>query len=313
MHSTCWSHILHLVSEELRSSMKMADKYISCVKSALIKAPARRGELLETLQAHTRPLRLPPVPVITRWCTWLQAGEYHFNNFEAEIDWITKTEDNSAAVKTLKKICNKSKVKIELNKIQQLCQSLSSTIRAFEKNGLPARDVWLLRKTVEGVIEEVMGQKSPKLFLYMSGKQPALEFWKDVQYLDPRKVQEQGSENLPESLTKFSVLKVNAEEVVKYKIIRQTLKYGPEFCPFEFWRTYGREMPVLSKLSLAALSIPASTSEVERSFSALKRTLTPQRSSLTEENLGNHLRLTFNENQKKECSPTDESEDDFED
>ncbi|ODM87887.1 hypothetical protein Ocin01_18795 [Orchesella cincta] len=47
IHSTCWSHMLHL-------------------------APSRREELFRCLEAKGYRRKLPPTPVITRWCTWLE-------------------------------------------------------------------------------------------------------------------------------------------------------------------------------------------------------------------------------------------------
>ena len=67
LHSTCWAHILHLAAEELRSNMPDADKFISSMKAALTKAPARRSLLLDVLKEQDCMPSLPPVPVLTRW------------------------------------------------------------------------------------------------------------------------------------------------------------------------------------------------------------------------------------------------------
>ncbi|CAL8110311.1 unnamed protein product [Orchesella dallaii] len=40
--STCWSHILHLVSEEIRGKLRKAYLYTSSFKSVLVRAPSRR-------------------------------------------------------------------------------------------------------------------------------------------------------------------------------------------------------------------------------------------------------------------------------
>ncbi|ODM93319.1 hypothetical protein Ocin01_13363 [Orchesella cincta] len=104
IHSTCWSHILHLVSKEIRGKMKLADKYISSFKSVLVKAPSRREELFDALEAKGYRRKLPPTPVITRWCTWLETGSFHHQHLNAELEWLQETEDDSAMIHTLKKI-----------------------------------------------------------------------------------------------------------------------------------------------------------------------------------------------------------------
>ncbi|KAJ4447852.1 hypothetical protein ANN_09860 [Periplaneta americana] len=82
LHSTCWAHVLHRCAEEIRFSPKIADGFIAPVKAALAKTPARRERLLDCLK-EAGTFVLPPVPVITRWGTWLKAGKYHCTNFNA--------------------------------------------------------------------------------------------------------------------------------------------------------------------------------------------------------------------------------------
>jgi hypothetical protein len=53
----------------------------------------------------------------------------------------------------------------------------------------------------------------------------------------------------------------------------------------------------------SALSVPASSASVERSFSVLKRVFSALRCSLTEENLETHLKIAFN---KKSSTPLNE-------
>ena len=102
LHSTCWAHVLHLCAEEIRFSLKIADEFIAAVKAALAKTPARRERLLDCLK-EAGTFVLPPVPVITRWGTWLRAGKYHCINFNAVKHWIDLEDgEGSAAVTNLK-------------------------------------------------------------------------------------------------------------------------------------------------------------------------------------------------------------------
>ena len=64
--------------------------------------------------------------------------------------------------------------------------------------------------------------------------------------------------------------------------------------PLDFWKIFQKEMPVLYSQAIKILKIPSSSATVERSFSYLKKILTPQRCSLTEESLSSHLRILFN-------------------
>lgn len=66
---TCVAHGLNNVANESRKQFKKADYVIMTVKSVFVKAPKRR-KLLRQNQPN---LKTPPSPVVTRWCTWLEA------------------------------------------------------------------------------------------------------------------------------------------------------------------------------------------------------------------------------------------------
>ncbi|CAL8119949.1 unnamed protein product [Orchesella dallaii] len=87
---------------------------------------------------------------------------------------------------------------------------------------------------------------------------------------------------------------VGLHEIRKYKIIRYSQQYSNGLSSFQFWKTFSREMPQLSELAIMTLSIPESSAEVEHSFSLLCGILAAQRTRFTEENVGVHLRMCFN-------------------
>ena len=292
-----------------------ADAFIASMKAALTKAPHRTAQLLDTFQQHGLPRTLPPSPVITRWGTWLEAGHFHFQHIDAELAWIAAAENNSAAVDKLKRLRSKSEFREQLQKISSICPTITSTMKTMEKHGLPASDVWLHRKTVQGALEENFDPVPQKLNLYMTKKYPAKDFWREVQYFDPRKADQFVSvsiESIPPSLAVFCTEEVTQAELIKYREIRNSYKYDSTFCPFKFWKSYAREMPGLSAVALKALSIPPSSADVERSFSSYKRIVTPLRSSVTEENVAFHLQLAFNQRISTDAAEEDVEEDEDE-
>ncbi|CAL8142943.1 unnamed protein product [Orchesella dallaii] len=150
-----------------------------------------------------------------RWCTWLEAGSFHHQNLQAESDFINKTEDNSAIMHKLKKLCGKEDLKEELLKINQVCTGISS-IKILEQRDLPASDVWLLLQTVLDLTNDVFGQESANLNAYMDGRHPAISFWNEVQYFDPRKASQfssNESEQLPHTLAAIAENAVGLHEI----------------------------------------------------------------------------------------------------
>ncbi len=296
IHSTCWAHILHLVSDEIRLSMKETDRFIAQVKSSLVKAPSRRQELFDMLEMNNFDARLPPTPVLTRWTTWLETGSYHFQNYVALKQWIENTDPDSMAVRELKELIQNEQVYENLRKIHTVFPGLSQAIKTLQGMSLPASDVYTMIANVRELIENQLGVGSAKLEKYWRGKNehPAMEFWRCVQILDPRKFILNPVRELPPSLRKFSAQPVPDLEFVHYRSLCSQIGGEADFTATKFWILNQREMPVFSKLALSALSVPPTSAEVERSFSTAKRLMRPERNRLTEENFGLHLRLIFN-------------------
>jgi hypothetical protein len=53
---------------------------------------------VEIFKTNYPALPLPPQPVIARWGTWLQAGEYYCKNFNQITDVLSKLPSDSSAV-----------------------------------------------------------------------------------------------------------------------------------------------------------------------------------------------------------------------
>lgn len=298
IHSTCWAHILHLVAEEIRGKLKLADKFIASLKQSLVKAPARRAELLDTFERHQKSRQLPPFPVITRWCTWLACGEYIYSRFDAISEWIEGTEENSIATKTLKELVETNvNVKQQMKWIHDVSPGLCASLRKLESNQLPASGVWFVLETAIQLTKDVLGEPSDKLKGYMETRHPSRDFWYSSRFFDPRFATQISEDfTVPVAMALFEV-NVPILEMATYRTLVAQQNYGMDFDVLNFWKSYYKEMPVLSSLALKISSIPSSTSDVERSFSCLRRVLTPLRNQLTEDNLGIHLRLAFNSNQ----------------
>ena len=302
IHSTCWAHILHLTAEELRMGMPEAERFISSMKAALTKAPARRNLLLQTLNENDRAAVLPPVPVLTRWTTWVAAADYYWNNFDAVSKFIAISASDSAAMARLKQMLDSHEMVQQLERLSKVYQGLNSSITYLQNDNVPASSVWLNIKACEELLK-CCGIQSTKLEFYFYEKHPAVQFWNDVQFLDPRKAGESSQTSLPDALANFSEDQIPLEEIVKYKLLASASVFATD--PFQFWSNYKFELPTLSALALTALTVPASSASVERSFSQLKRLLTSARTSFTNENLETHLKILYNRNSPKESDDSD--------
>lgn len=297
---------MHLCAEEIRFANSITDKFVACVKNALTKAPARRELLLECLEEVGLPTVLPPVPVLTRWCTWLRTVQYHKQQFSGVKVWIER-EENSAAIMELKDLLDKSTdvLLVQFENVGNIAEALCKEVIFLETRGVCASDVWDHLNSVSILLESA-GFPNNRLKAYLHGRQVATSFWQQVQILDPAKAKTANFTDLPAELRKFSTEKcIPREEISLYKAIAETVTVP--IPPQTFWNLKSAAMPVLSAIALKALTIPASTADVERSFSKMQWILRSTRTSLLESNLSIHMRLSYNQAE----SQLDENDENF--
>lgn len=143
-----------------------------------------------------------------------------------------------------------------------------------------------------------------KLDKYLSPiGQPGLNFIKLVRIFDPMKARYLNlTINDLKSLPRISSISNDQEKFMDLKfeyqsyindLKREPLLERPESL-FVFWSENHEKYPILSKIALCYLSIPISSAQVERSFSILKKIITPERQSLTVQNLKILVFLYFN-------------------
>lgn len=299
MHTTCWCRIINLLADEVRGEMKVADRCIAEMKFAFTKSIDRQQSYLEHLtKAGLKTCTLPPPPVLTRWTTWLRAGSHHWNLFAPTVTWIQSSTENTRVMKSLKEIIGEDLEQLaqELERISKVYEGVASTIRNLERDNMEASEVWPQLQLLKSYMV-TLGLSPGKSELYMDKKHPAISFWNEVQVLDIRKCPAEFS-CLPASLQRFSTKDIPAAEIVYFNYLRRQENVKSALTSknkaIEFWTSHKAELPSFSELALKALSVLPSRSCVERSFSYLKKTLAPQRTAMTEDNLSAHLRVIFN-------------------
>lgn len=92
VHVTCLAHAHHRVAETIRGKFNNVDGLVSNVKKVFVKAPSR----LEIFKTEASGIPLPPVPIITRWETWLEAAFYYSDNFTTIQNVFSKLNPDDA-------------------------------------------------------------------------------------------------------------------------------------------------------------------------------------------------------------------------
>jgi len=146
-HVTCIAHALHRVCEAVRVEYSKANNFICEMKKVLLKAPARIQ-----IYRDVTGLPLPPVPVITRWGTWLRAAVFYCENFDKIQLFLSQLSDSeSEAVGKVKKLSRDNDVRNELYAAHSF-KFLADNITKLETRNLPKETQWqILNETRENV------------------------------------------------------------------------------------------------------------------------------------------------------------------
>ena len=116
-HITCLAHALHNVCSLIQEHYKSTNSLISNMKKLLIKSNDRKRDF----KAMTGLTKLRPVPIQTRWGTWLDTANYYITNFNKVKEFIRsyKPKSKSAAKAELDILFNEEFIEVE-EELQEL-------------------------------------------------------------------------------------------------------------------------------------------------------------------------------------------------
>ena len=81
LHVLCIAHIVNLAAEVFHhhTDFQHTSDFIAMIKSSLFKKPGRKSPLLKFLADFiaSADVKLPSVPVSSRWNSWFEATNYH--------------------------------------------------------------------------------------------------------------------------------------------------------------------------------------------------------------------------------------------
>jgi len=133
VHVTCLAHAHHRVAETIRGKFNNVDGLVSNVKKVFLKAPSR----LEIFKTEASGIPLPPVPIITRWGTWLEAAFYYSDNFTTIQNVFSKLNpDDAVSIEKSISIMAEPNLGPNLTFIQSNFRCLPVNITKLESSGL---------------------------------------------------------------------------------------------------------------------------------------------------------------------------------
>ena len=181
-HISCLAHAVHLVAGEIQAKYTLLNQFMCGIKKFLLKSPKRMLHF-----KNQTGLALPPVPIKTRWGTWLKTAEFYIKNYDKVKEFVLEyvPDTKSAAFDTLKSICSgvNQIVEKQLFEIKQFLQ-IPAAITLLETRNLTMAEQL---SVIDGVKEVIKGHKILEFKLEESlRKNPDLISWTSTKNLSEK-------------------------------------------------------------------------------------------------------------------------------
>ncbi|XP_072178106.1 uncharacterized protein [Diadema setosum] len=335
IHVPCLAHIINLGAEAFQHHVEFGrvDTLVKMMKSAFYKKPARKSRYLKFLREYLPPdeVKLPPVPVSTRWNSWFHAVKYHLAHLHVYEGFFKQEDSKGIAVETILELLTNKEIYQELQLIMNFITAHSSLLVAVltslegthnplactvfntiedvcsylvagtEKTSFgEATDKLLERKSkgdrdrITKTFRSVFQRAYEKIDKHVQ-QHPALTFYKAARIFDPRQL---GSISLDiGDYQRIPGLSNLEPAVVEEWSMYTRLKAKEIPVPLDlqrFWESMSSRYPHLARIAKDAIWMPVSSVDVERSFSQYKHILTDKREKLTPENTRMMTMLYYN-------------------
>lgn len=334
VHVCCLAHIVNLAAEVFHhhADFQHTSDLIAMIKSSLFKKPGRKSRLLKFLADFiaSADVKLPPVPVSSRWNSWFEAVAYHATRIHLyEAFYKAEKAQGMAVERIIEFVTHKTiypEICLQLYFIKENCQRLMTVLTSLEAKGSPlACTVYNLLEDLRlyltaGVTKTSFGEETDRLLDKLPNENkatqiksfqavfdlslkklrahldthPAYPYYKAVRIFDPRQLP-----MLTRDIGDYTAIKSFRdpspellEEWLIYVQYRDELPNPLHIS--EFWEGMRDRFPNLAAIASHAIWMPVASVDVERSFSQYKHLLNDRRESLTEENTKRLVMLYYN-------------------
>ena len=157
VHILCLAHIVNLSAEIFHhhGDFSHTASLIAMIKSSLFKKPGRKSRLLKYMgdSISSTEVKLPPVPVSSRWNSWFEAAIYHATRIHLNEGFYKAEKGQGMPVELIiELVTNKtiySEICMQLYFIKENCQRSMAALTALEAEKTP------LACTVYNLLEDL--------------------------------------------------------------------------------------------------------------------------------------------------------------
>ena len=145
MHVLCIAHIVNLVAEVVHhhADFQHTSTLIAMIKSSLYKKLGRKDRFLKLLADFivSSDVKLPPVPIFSRWNSWFEAAIYHTTRIHLYEGFYKAEKAQGMAVKRIIELVTHKKIYpelcLQLYFIKENCQRLMTVLTSLEVKESP--------------------------------------------------------------------------------------------------------------------------------------------------------------------------------
>ena len=157
VHVLCLAHIVNLVAEVFRHHRDFSHTcdLVTMIKSSLLKKPGRKSRFLKFHGEFisSADVKLPPVPVSTRWNSWFAAVIYHATRVQLYEGFYKAESSKGMAVEWIIELVTHRElypeICLQLHFIKENCQRIMSVLTSLESKETP------LACTVYNLLEDL--------------------------------------------------------------------------------------------------------------------------------------------------------------
>ena len=147
-HIGCWANIFSLVGDCWRNSFADVDKFVAAMKKLFNLSRKKKRIYIEILKENgvVNP-KHPPMPVVTRWSSWLEAVQQHSDYFQfypALADKLEEIGEDTMAFETVQEILQDSyeEMKLKLRFISTLSTKVCDAVKLMEGRRMGAHKIY---------------------------------------------------------------------------------------------------------------------------------------------------------------------------
>lgn len=132
-HVTCLNHAMSLMCNSITKEFFLVNKLFTCEQKYFKNANKRKRDWKKKTK-----LKLIPIPIQTRWGSWLKCANYHREHLDSVKNYFSSIEEKSEGTNLykLKKVSSGQKIENDIIRLTDKYSEIPQIITALEQENI---------------------------------------------------------------------------------------------------------------------------------------------------------------------------------